>query len=307
MATKIILDTDIGDDIDDALALGLILGCHELELLGVSTVFGNVVARARQARTILKVAGDRFAHIPVCAGCGASMSSRPLHNLKSYLDNQLPNQDPSCLPEDQLPKLDARHAVSFLVEHLASGDVIPVTIGAMTNLAMAMVMDWKLTQRIPRIVCMAAEFRRPVAEWNIRCDPEAAHVVFSSGVPIDVTPFHIGTQATFHPADVERLDRSGRPLAARLAMAVKNWQDAHHGDATHPLPMPHLYDPMAVATIIRPDLCTWKRGEVRVELSGSSTYGFTTFQEDSNGPHRIAWDVNRDEAIGLWFDRIEKV
>src|ERR1700742_5181230 len=107
MAQKIILDTDIGDDIDDALALGLILGCPEVELVGVTTVFSNVVARARQARSVLASAGKQFKSIPVCAGCGGSMASRPLHNLKDYLEDRLPNQDPSCLPESELLPLDA--------------------------------------------------------------------------------------------------------------------------------------------------------------------------------------------------------
>lgn len=299
---KIILDTDIGDDIDDALALGFILGSPELELVGVTTVFGNVTARAKQARTVLKVAGERFARIPVCAGCGASMASRPLHNLRSYLENELPNQDPSCLPEDQLCALDPRHGVSFLVEQLASGDIIPVTIGAMTNLAMAFVMDWRLTKRVPKIVCMAGEFRRPMAEWNIKCDVEAAHIIFSCGVPVDVTPWHIGMEATLNASELARLNASETPLMKRLAMAVVNWQ----GNRTNK-PMPHLFDPMALETMIRPELCTWKRGRVAVEVAGAHTYGYTIFREDKDGPHRIAWDVKRDEAIGFWFDRVERV
>ena len=71
--------------------------------------------------------------------------------------------------------------------------------------------------------------------------------------------------------------------------------------------MPHLFDPMTIATFIRPDLCTWKRGTIRVELQGQETYGYTTFHEDANGLHKVAWDCQRDEALGFWFDRIERV
>ena len=303
MATKIILDTDIGDDIDDAMALALILGCPELALVGVTTVFANVVARARQARTILKVAGDQFAPIPVCAGCGGSMASRPMHNIKHFLAETLPNQDSSCLPESELCPADGRHAVDFLIEQL-TGDVIPVTIGAMTNLAAAFVRDWRVTRRIPKIVCMAGEFRRPMAEWNIRCDPEAAHLLFSSGIPMDIIPFEIGMAATFNDADLARLRACDRPLARRTLLAIEAWQNSHGGSNR---PMPHLFDPMAIATMIKPALCTWKRGHVRVELQGNDTYGYTTFREDKEGPHRVAWEVDRDRAIGFWFDRVEKV
>ena len=307
MAQKIILDTDIGDDIDDALALGLVLGCPELELVGVTTVFANVVARSRQARTVLKVAGEKFARIPVCAGCGGSMASRPIHNIKAYLEDHLPNQDSTCLPESELHPADKRHGVDFLLEMLAPGDVIPVTIGAMTNLAAAFVKDWRITQRIPKIVCMAAEFRRPMAEWNIKCDPEAAHLLFSSGIPMDVIPFEIGIQASFVEADLARLRRSNRPLAQRLWLTIDAWQSANSGTGTRPKPMPNLYDPMAIATMVDPELCTWKQGLISVELQGHETYGYTTFSEMSDGPHRVAWDVNRDKAIGFWFDRVERV
>jgi purine nucleosidase len=307
MAQKIILDTDIGDDIDDALALGLILGCPEVELVGVTTVFSNVVARARQARSVLAAAGKKFATIPVCAGCGGSMASRPIHNLQDYLENKLPNQDSSCLPESELHPLDSRHGVDFLVEKLSAGDVIPVTIGAMTNLAMAFVKDWNLTKKVPRILAMAGEFRHPFAEWNIKCDPEAAHIIFSSGIPIDVIPWEVGMQATFGQDHLDRLNASTKPLSRRLATAINAWQMSWSENDTKPKPMPHLFDPMTIATYIHPELCTWKRGTVKVELQGQDTYGFTTFKEDPSGLHNVAWDVKRDEALGFWFDRIEKV
>ncbi len=306
MATKIILDTDIGDDVDDALCLGLILGCPEVDLRGVTTVFANVDARARQARTILRVAGEKFAKVPVSAGCGGSMASRPVHNIKAYLENHLPNQDASCLPEAELPKADPRHGVDFLLDEL-KGDVAPVTIGAMTNLAMAIVKDWRVTKRIPKILSMAAEFRTPMAEWNIKCDPEAAHIVFSSGIPMDIIPWTIGMQVTFRQEHLDRLDKCKRPLAQRLAMAIRCWQGDWSESGKKPKPMPHLFDPMTIATLVRPDLCTWKRGWVKVELSGASTYGYTTFKDDEKGPHRVAWDAKVDECLDFWFERIERV
>jgi purine nucleosidase/pyrimidine-specific ribonucleoside hydrolase len=304
--TKIILDTDIGDDIDDALALGLICASPELQLLGVTTVFGNVLARARQARTVLKVAGDRFASIPVAAGCGASMASRPNHGTTAYLENHLPNQDSTCLPENELAPLEPRHAVNFLIDTIMSGngDVIPITIGALTNLASAMVLERRIVAKIPRIVAMAAEFKRPFAEWNIRCDPEAAHIVFASGIPMDVITWDIGNTVMFDESHIDQLNRSPRPLASRLAAAIAAWKKSH----THnPTIMPSLFDPMAVATMIKPDLCTWKTGTVMVELQGRDTYGFTTFHESKPGEkglHRVAWDANREASFEFYLKRI---
>lgn len=302
---KVILDTDIGDDIDDALALALILASPEFQLLGVTTVFKNTLARARQARTILKIAGQQFENIPVAAGCGASMASRQLLGaMEGYLKPEIPNQDSTCLPESQLSPLDRRHAVEFLIETLlvGDGDIVPITIGAMTNLAMAMIKEPKIRAKIPRIVVMAAEFRSPFAEWNIRCDPEAAHVIFSSGIPVNVITWHIGHVVHFDASHVDRLARSTRPLAQRLHAMILAWRKSIEKD--WPNAMPSLYDPMAVATILRPDLCTWKTGSVAVELRGESTYGFTTFEEKKDGPHTIAWDADREKSLDFYLDRV---
>lgn len=299
--TKIILDTDIGDDIDDALALGLICASPELELLGVTTVFGNTAARTRQALTELVIAGRP--DVPVATGCGATMASRK-HTVNVAALDWVPNQDSTCLPEAQLPKPDPRHGVDFLIDTImaGAGDIIPVTIGGLTNMAMALVKEPRLIKRIPRIVTMAADIRVPMAEWNIRCDPEAAHLVFASGIPIDVTTWYIGANARFRADDIARLAACQQPLAQYLYRAISAWQEHHHhgGD----MPMPSLFDPLAVATMIKPDLCTWRTGTMQVELQGQATYGHTPFQQRDGGPHRVAWDVDRDASITWYLDRI---
>lgn len=301
-AQKVILDTDIGDDIDDALALGLILASPELQLLGVTTVFGNTAARSRQARTVLAVAGERFRNIPVAAGCGAGLSPFD-RGLKHYLNGDLPNQDASCLPEAQLAKPDPRHAVDFLIDTIlaGNGDIIPITIGAMTNLAMALVKEPRIVAKIPKIVCMAAEFKKSFSEWNIRCDPVAASILFSSGIPMDVTTWEIGRIVQFEPRHIQTMNGSDRPLAKNLSHAIDCYQKSH---GTGVVAMPALFDPMAVATMIRPDLCTWKTGTVSVELAGQHTYGWTTLREHSDGKHRVTWDANRDAAFDFYLGRV---
>ncbi|MBA2479640.1 MAG: nucleoside hydrolase [Planctomycetes bacterium] len=303
---KIILDTDIGDDIDDALALGLIIACPELDLVGVTTVYGNTVARARQARSILATAGGRFRDIPVAAGCGATMSTRPPKNggTVAYLANTLPNQDASCLPEAQLPKLDSRHGVDFLIETImaGNGDIVPVTIGAMTNLAMALVKEPRIAAKIPRIVAMAADFKKQFSEWNIRCDPEAAALVFSSGIPIDITTFEMGIIAKFDRSHIDRLRAGTSPLAKQLSKTVDPWCELHKDT-------PALFDPFAVATMIKPELAHWKQGTVEVELRGERTYGYTIFTEDAAGAsqpgkHRVTWSTDRTIALEYYLERV---
>ncbi len=312
MPQKILLDTDIGDDCDDALALGLICRSPELELVGITTVFGNVLARARQARTVLKVAGEKYAAIPVAAGCGGTMGQRSTFTMwgtthasgeARYLRGDIPNQDSTCLPESQLTPLQTSHGVNFLIDALmrGNGDIVPVCIGAMTNLAAAMVLDRRIIAKTPRVVVMAGEFRNPFPEWNIRCDPEAAALVFAAPWRVDVVPWHIGNVVKFTPAEVEQMGASASPLSQRLYLMIKAWQAA--GDPKNPQ-LPSLFDPMAVATLTHPDLMTWKTGDVNVELNGDTTYGFTTFQPSPTGRHRIAWDADRSASIAHYLSRV---
>ena len=303
---KVIFDTDIGDDIDDALALGLILASPELELLGVTTVFKNVVARAAQARTILRAAGRP--EVPVAAGCGAVMSPRVTYAgdaRRAYLEGELPNQHAISLPEAELPPLEPRHGVDFLIDSVmaGAGDITIVTVGAMTNLAMAMVKEPRIISRIPRIVSMAAAFDRQVSEWNICCDPVAAAIVLGSGVPMRIVGLDVTMKVQFRRADIEALKASPRPLAKVLAQSIAAWE-ARSGWAHTVRGLPIMHDPLAVATIIDPSLVQWRRGTATVELQGAQTYGYTLFQQDDEGPHEHAYEVNADAALDLWISRV---
>jgi len=302
MPTKIILDTDVGDDIDDAIAIGLISRSPELELIGITTVYGNTEARSRQARSILVTAGGAWPTIPVAAGCGGTMSSRTWRGYDEYLKSTMPNQDSESLPEAKLPPADKRHAVEFLIETImaGNGDIVPVTIGSTTNLAMAMVKEPRIIAKIPRIVAMAAEFRQNMAEWNVICDCEAFGVLLRSGVAMDITPFYVGQVATWTPEHVAQLAKASSPLARFLHRTIEAWRVGWK----NPAALPCLYDPLAVATIYAPTLCTWKRGTVSVELQGGATYDVTHFKESAAGVHRVAWDVDRLPALDLVLNRI---
>jgi purine nucleosidase/pyrimidine-specific ribonucleoside hydrolase len=299
--TKVILDTDIGDDVDDALALALLCALPELELVGVTTVFGNTIARARQAQTILQLAGEKFHKVPVAAGCAGTMASRKVQSPVADPDH-VPGQASASWPDEKLPAIHPSDAVHFLIETIMQGDgsIIPITIGALTNLAAALVLQPKIAKKIPRIVTMAAEFHRAMAEWNIKCDPEAAHVVFSSGIPMDVIPFNIGKLAMFIESETLQLAASDRPMAKYLSAAIEAWRKSWK----QPQVQASLFDPMAVACIVKPELFEWKQGTVKVELRGESTYGYTTFTADEKGPHRVAWNCGREECVGWYLKQI---
>ena len=300
MAYKIILDTDIGDDIDDALALGLACRHPEIELVGVTTVFGNVDARSRQARTILALAGGGHERVPVAAGCGSAIAWRRPNAREQYLENHLPCQDASAWPESKLPPQERRHGVDFIIDTIlaGNGDIIPVPIGAMTNIAMALVKEPRIIAKIPRIVAMAAEFERSMAEWNILCDPEAADIVFQSGIPIDVITWTMGDRVKFNEGDIARLAAVKDPLAENLSHAIALWQ----GDG--PGHMPSLFDPLTMVALLEPDILQWREGKVSVEVGTLLTYGYTVFVPKEKGPHRVAFGVDRNRAIEFYFKTV---
>lgn len=306
MVQRVILDTDIGDDIDDAYALGLIIASPELKLVGVTTVFVNTPARARQARTLLKVAGRP--DVPVAAGCGAALSPRTEYEFdarQGYLTGTLPNQDATCLPEAQLPPLDPRHGVDYIIDTLmaGNGDIIVVTIGAMTNLAVALVKEPRIIARLPRVVAMAATFDRQMSEWNIRCDPVAAQIVLQSGVPVDLVPLDVTMQVRYQRAELQQLQGAERPLAQRL-WAAHCARASAMGIADPLACVDIMHDPLAVESLLDDTILRWRRGRASVELAGQHTYGYTTFVDQADGPHRYACKVDARAALDLWMRRV---
>ncbi len=307
---KVVLDTDIGDDIDDAYALALMLASAEIELLGVTTVFENVAARARQAKTILKLAGRE--QVPVAAGCGMVMSPRITYreadlpqgqtslteSARPLLEDRRPRQDSTALPFTELPPMCESHGVDFLIDTIMTGDadIIPVTIGAMTNLAMALIKEPRIMIKIPRIVSMAGAFDRPKAEWNIACDPLAAAVVFNSRIPLTLVPLDVTTKCVLDRAQLDELAARDRPIAQNLSAATKAWADR----------LPTLHDPLAVETLIRPDIVKTRNGTVTVDLTGEESYGCTLFAESEqrSGPHDVCFGVKANEACELWLERV---
>ncbi|MFH1707671.1 MAG: nucleoside hydrolase [Planctomycetota bacterium] len=165
----------------------------------------------------------------------------------------------------------------------------------MTNMAMALVKEPKIRPKIPRIVVMAAAFDRQYSEWNIRCDPVAAALVFNSGIPMTVIGLDVTTQCVFNDADLKRLHSSKDTLAKNLSAATTAW---------NPKGYPTLHDPPAVETLLDPAIVTLRRGRVRVELSGTDTYGYTLFTPDDKGPHEIGVAVKSRAALDLWLERV---
>jgi purine nucleosidase len=278
---KLILDTDLGDDIDDALALALIAASPEFELLGVTTVFGNVDLRAKLACFLLSA--FEMDRIPVFTGSG-----QPLVELR---DLELGFAQAKILPDAYAPQYSAG-AVEFISKQaeMFSGEVELVAIGPLTNVALALRSDPALASNLRGITLMGGQVGKPGPEWNILWDPEAAHIVFSSNVPIKMIGLDVTECCQLNDRELIALKKN--KLVGRL---VDLWQEVRGIN-------PILHDPLAVAALLAPELMDWENSKILVELSGSYLRGQTIARDKGNV--QVAKEVRRDAFIQLFLERI---
>lgn len=257
---KIIIDTDIGDDADDALAICLALKSKELEVLGITTVFRNTAARAQITVKLLKLMGRE--DIPVYAGIG--------HPLVAEADvDAVPIQLLNGMETLEYQK--DMDGVEFIKRSLqaSQGEITLVTIGPLTNIAVLLRQYPGVKEKIKEIVMMGGAYYMHYNEWNILCDPEAADIVYSSGVPIRAIGLDVTTRCQVDDELVAMLSDSKKPeteLLARLLMCYRENRGRHT----------FLHDPMAVFAVYDKELLTYQREDIHVELQGKYTRG-TTF------------------------------
>jgi inosine-uridine nucleoside N-ribohydrolase len=250
--TPIILDTDIGTDIDDAFALALIINSPELELLGVTTVAGDTQARARLAAKLLWEAGGAWRKVPVYAGEPGKLQ---------------PIEQTRWAEGFTSPVLHMSGAVNFMKTEISGrpGKVTIIAIGELTNVAGLLKSDPSMAKKIKLIALMGGSVARgygsdskPEAEWNIKSNPEAAQTVFSSGVSLLMAPLDVTAMLQLDPAGRRRVFTHLTPLTNALTILYHLW-----GNET-----PTLFDPMAVAMLIDSSMCETKRLAIEVDAQG---------------------------------------
>ena len=254
MPIPVILDTDIGDDIDDAFALALALQSPELKILGVTTEFGDTELRARLVDRYLTAVGRK--DIPVAAGVAT-----PHDNI--FTQAPYAEQEPARKHAD---------GVHFLLGEIRKhpGEITIIAIGPEGNLAAAIRQDAATFKKVKRVVLMGGsmyrgygEHRPPDAEWNIKCDAKAAQALLASGVPLFYMPLD-STQIPLRVQNREKLFAFGSPLTDQLTLLYHQWA-AHSENRT---PDPTLFDPVAVTYAIHPELCPAKPIRIEVDDRG---------------------------------------
>jgi purine nucleosidase len=235
----VIFDTDIGTDIDDAYALAALIHRPELELLGVTTVSSDAVARARLAAKLLRVAGGPWADVPVYAGI-----STPAQYMTQV----------EWARDFHSPALHDSGGVEFMRREILArpGKVTLIAVGELTNVAALLESEPGIGRKIRAIALMGgAVYRghapgsRPEPEWNIRSNAKAARVVFESGVPLLVAPLDSTADLKLTPEMRARIFLRGTPLNDALASLDQIWRNTNHwkGD------LPTLFDVLPVELV----------------------------------------------------------
>ena len=305
---SLIIDTDPGQD--DAVAILLALASPEINLLGITTVAGNVPLALTQenARKICDLAGRT--DMQVFAGLDRPLV-RPLVTAEHVHGRT--GLDGPVLPDPETP-LQEQHAVDYIIDTLRrepAGSVTLAPIGPLSNIAMAMQRAPDTIPRIRQIILMGGAYFEvgnitPAAEFNIYVDPHAAQIVFASGVPVIMMPLDVTHKALTRTDRVAALraigNRTGVAVAEMLEF-FERFDEAKYGSDGGP-----LHDPCTVAWMIAPDIFNGRPCNVEIETASPLTMGMTVVDwwQVSSRPHNalVIGDLDADRFFALITKRL---
>lgn len=289
-AIPVILDTDIGTDIDDAYALAVVLERPELELLGVTTVSSDAVARARLAAKLLAEAGGRFAQVPVYAG----ISSATQYMKQVEWANGFSS-----------PTLHTEGAVEFMHREVNArpGEITIIAIGELTNVAALLESDPGIGKKIRAVALMGGAVHRgyepgsaPEPEWNIKSNVAAAKAVFRSGVPLLVAP--LDSTADLQLTPEMRVEMFARGTDFNDALAALDYLWVHTN--TWKAAMPTLFDVLAVQ-LVAAQPCPLE--DLYIEVTDA---GITKRVEGKKPNAKVALECSREALLRQFVDQVAR-
>lgn len=297
---KIILDCDPGHD--DAVAILLALGNPEIDLIGVTTVGGNqsLDKVTYNARAVLEKA--HATHIPVHAGCDRPILRSQEVAASIHGESGLDGVE---LPVPTRPFEDM-HAVNYIIKTIMESDPQTITLvptGPLTNIALACRLEPRIVERVKEVVLMGGGYHRgnwsAVAEFNIKVDPEAAHIVFNEPWPLTMVGLDLTHQALCTPAVQKRIEEIDTPLAHFVSGLMDSFRKAYQDNQD--FQDPPVHDPCTIAYLIDSAVVQTRRCPLDVEIHSELTLGMTV--ADLRGPEPSAKDCHTQVATKLDFDK----
>lgn len=289
MSVKVLFDTDIGTDIDDAVCLAYLLAQPACELLGITTVSGEATKRAMLASALCRAAGR---DIPIYPG-----AEEPL-----LIAQKQPHAQQASALGDWLHSSEFLQgaAVEFLRQTIRAnpGEVTLLAVGPLTNVGLLFRADPEIPRLLKGLVLMCGQFSgrspgRGSVEWNASCDPHAAAIVYQSAAAVHRSHGLDVTHQVRMPAQDVRA-RFQAPLLQTVAAFAEVFF-RHRDEIT-------FHDPLAAATIFDETICTFASGNVHVELDSPRLAGYMHWQADNGeGSHQVADTVDPDRFFAHYF------
>ena len=280
---KVILDTDIGTDVDDALALSVLLGSTAVDLLGITTVYGDTQLRSRIAMHICDLVNRS---VNTYVGESTPMSGREV--WMSGLEGKNYKELDQYKPE-------SRGAVEFLVETITSSPhlIDIIAIGPLTNLARAIQISKDFESKVKRVWIMGGDFTQSRVEHNFKCDVEAARIVLESNIPISILDLPGSQKTIIRMQEIEQIG-SAHHLGPLLYSEIMSWIKPRNQDWTIP------HDPIAVLAMLVPEFFeTSPAGEVKIDPDGKSYWN-----ELQSGNVKLLNPINPELAVQRMIDLI---
>lgn len=303
MPIPIVLDTDIGTDIDDAYALIFAAASPELELRAVTTVNNDVCLRARIAKALLKLIGR--GDIPIAAGAGRSLTPGVSRGWGGHEGIGIDLAGIHVCQDSDFEKAPAVIASEAAIAHDEGAPLTLITIGAMTNAALAFERYPDETRKLDHVIAMASDFQgfgpeNASGEHNVACDPLAVQRVIDSGIPVTFVGLNVTRQTSMNRRQVEEIAALGGPLADALAGMHRVWFD-HIGRDISP-----MHDALAVAYAFRPQLLTTIPVSARI-LPDAPKPGAVLFNppEDDKVTVSAATDVDLEGFERVFWERVK--
>lgn len=295
---KVIIDCDPG--MDDSMALVMALKSQELEVLGITTVAGNYPIEVTTKNALKVVELLNKEEVPVARGLGDPLIRKTPVDPFSHGDDGQANNN---LPEPQTEIID-EHAADFIIRMVEKypNEVTVINCGPLSNLALAMIKRPEIKEKLKEVIAISGAFGlteyaytkatgdTPQSEWNVYVDPEAADIVYNSGVEFTALGLDIAThfEADFSESQLNTLKESSLPEAGFLHHAIEFTTNRGYGAYTT------IIDCLAVAYAIEPRLVQTIKGKVGIETEGKYSYGNTVLERRDHH----AWEDMTEINIG---------
>jgi len=296
-AARVLIDTDPG--VDDAFALLLAMRSPELKIEAITAVAGNVPLELTlpNALRMVEIAGRT--DIPVAAGAKAPLLRRLVTAAYAHGENGLGG---AVFPEPTIKPV-AEHAAELIrsVIRRYPKEVTLITVGPLTNVAAALNGDPELASLIKGVVMMGGSLSggniTPAAEFNIYVDPEAARIVFQSGIPLTMVGLDVTRRTSLTDEHVRLLEAAQNPVSQAAAKIARHAID--HNREQGFLVGPNMHDSLAVAAFLDPTILKWKEYYVDVETTGELTAGQTLGYSPTSGDLRRRPDAEKQAALNM--------